>query len=157
MTVLQTNLPPVLEPVSDQTIHVGMTLVLTNPATDPDGDALTFSLDPGAPGDASVDPNSGIFMWTPDSSFAGTTNDITVQVTDDGAPPLSDAQTFAVTVLPLTFQATTLSNDVLTISWGSISGLTYRVQYTTNLVRYSGTPDGAGAGRDGDGSEFEHY
>ncbi len=134
VTVLQTNLPPVIAPISDHTIHVGMTLVITNSAADPDGNALAFSLDAGAPGTASIDPASGIFMWTPDGSFANTTNDITVRVTDDGVPPLSDAQSFAVTVVPLNFQTTTLSNGVLTISWGSISGLTYRVQYKTNLL-----------------------
>ncbi len=139
VTVLQTNLPPVLAPISNQTIHVGMTLVITNSATDPDSNMLAFSLDAGAPGNASIDPASGIFMWTPDSSFANTTNDITVRVTDDGVPPFSDAQSFVVTVVPLNFQTTTLSNDVLTISWGSISGLTYRVQYKTNLLDGSWT------------------
>jgi hypothetical protein len=37
-------------------------------------------------------------------------------------------------VVPLTFQPVILSNGVLTISWGAISGLTYQVQYTTNLA-----------------------
>jgi PKD repeat protein len=132
--IVLSNSPPVLAPIANETVHPGMTVMFTNSATDADANqSLLFSLDPGAPSSASVDPGTGIFTWTPDGSYANTTNTIAVRVTDNGVPPLSAAQSFNVAVVPLVFQPVSLSNDLLTISWGSISNLTYRVQYTTNL------------------------
>lgn len=133
--IVLSNSPPALAPIANYAVHPGMTVTFTNLATDPDADqSLAFSLDPGAPASASVDSGTGIFTWTPDGSYVNTTAAITVQVTDNGVPPLSAAQTFNVTVMPLVFQPVSLSNSALTISWGSISGLTYHVQYTTNLA-----------------------
>src|SRR5207302_1415841 len=99
VTVMPSNSPPVLAAISNQAIIVGVTLTITNAATDPDGNQLTFSLDPGAPTGATIDSTSGILTWTPADSFAGTTNSLTVRVTDNGLPPLSDSQNFSVTVL----------------------------------------------------------
>lgn len=133
--IVLSNSLPVLAPIASETVHPGMTVMFTNSATDSDvNQTLIFSLDPGAPASASVDSGSGVFTWTPDGSYVNTTNSITVRVTDDGVPPLSAAQSFNVAVVPLQFQPASLSNGVLTISWGSISGVTYRVQYTTNLA-----------------------
>lgn len=133
--IVLSNSSPVLAPIANETVHPGMTVLFTNSATDPDANqTMMFSLDPGAPASASIDSGTGVFAWTPDSSYANTTNAITVRATDNGVPPLSAAQSFNVTVMPLVFQPVSLSNGVLTISWGSISGLTYRVQYTTNLT-----------------------
>jgi PKD repeat protein len=133
--VVLSNSPPQLAAIGNYVVHPGMTVTFTNSATDPDvKQSLTFSLDPGAPPTAGVDSGTGVFTWTTDGSFANTTNPITVRVTDDGVPPLSATQSFNVTVVaPLALQPVSLSNGVLTISWGSISGVTYRVQYTTNL------------------------
>ena len=132
--IVLSNSPPVLAPIGNQAVHPGMTVVITNSATDPDSaQSLSYSLDPGAPPAASIGSANGIFSWAPDSTYANTTNGITVRVMDNGAPPLSDAQTFDVAVVPLVFEPVILSNNVLTLSWSSISGLTYRVQYTTNL------------------------
>jgi len=140
VAVLESNEPPVLAPISDYSIHAGMTLTFTNSATDPDipTNALTFEVYPG-PAGASVDPTNGVFTWTPDNSFAGTTNSVTIVVTDDNplaidSQQLSDAKTFQVYVVaPPTLSGTVLSNDTLTITWNSISGTTYRVQYDTQL------------------------
>jgi PKD repeat protein len=132
--IVLSNSPPVLAAIANKTVHPGMTVIFTNSATDPDvNQSLNFSLDPGAPANASVDSGSGVFTWTPDRGFANTTNTITVRVTDNGTPPLSAAQSLSVAVVPLAFQPVSLSNGVLTISWESISGVTYRVQYITNL------------------------
>ncbi len=69
-------------------------------ATDPDlpAQALRFSLGPGAPAGARVNPSRGTFSWTPSRAQAASTNIITAAVTDDGAPPLSDSRTFQVIV-----------------------------------------------------------
>ena len=140
VAVLESNEPPVLAPIADRTIHAGMTLAITNSATDPDipTNALTYSLSAGSP-DAVIDPTNGIFVWTPDSSLAGTTNSFTIMVTDDNpwavnTQQLSDAKSFNVIVAPPPMITNAvLSNDVLVITWSSISGQTYRVQYNTVL------------------------
>jgi uncharacterized repeat protein (TIGR01451 family) len=140
VAILESNEPPVLASISNYSIHAGMTLTFTNSATDPDipTNALTFDVFPG-PSGASVDPTNGVFTWTPDSSFAGTTNSVTLVVTDDNpgavnTQHLSDAKTFQVYVAPPpSFSGTVLSNGALTLTWSSISGMTYRVQYDSQL------------------------
>ncbi len=99
LSVGSTNVGPALAFIANQTNLELLTLVFTNTATDANGDALTFSLDPGAPGNAAIDPATGVFTWTPSESQGPGTSNITVRVTDNGSPPLSDAQTFSVTVL----------------------------------------------------------
>ena len=141
VAVLESNEPPVLAPISDRTIHVGATLVITNSATDADlpTNTLTFSLYPPGPAGSAINATNGVFVWTPDSSFANTTNSVTVVVTDYNpdavnSKNLSDAKSFTVVVAPPpTFSSAAISNDQLTLTWSSISGQTYRVQYNTTL------------------------
>lgn len=59
---------------------------------------LTFSLDPGAPEGITLDQNHGAFTWTPAEAQGLGVYPITLRVTDDGIPPLSATQTFAITV-----------------------------------------------------------
>ena len=94
------NQPPVLAPIADQVAYVLLPLFVTNSATDPNVPArtLTFSLDPGAPTGAHIDSKTGRFTWAPTRDQAPSTNIITVRVTDDAVPPLSDAQSFTVVV-----------------------------------------------------------
>ncbi len=95
---------------------------------------LTFSLDPGAPAGASINPRTGLFSWTPTRAQAPNTYNLTARVTDSGSPPLSDAKTFNVTVLhEIITAAATASGGVVTIRWNSIAGNTYRVQYKSTL------------------------
>ena len=108
-------------------------------ATDADGDLLTFSLDPGAPAGATIGPTNGVLVWTPSNSQTGT-NNFTVRVTDNGLPNLSDAKTFSVEVVtaPLLL-APLVSSNVVTLTWSAIAGLTYRVQFKTNLAKAAWT------------------
>jgi pectin methylesterase-like acyl-CoA thioesterase len=83
----------------DRTVDEGDPIVFQALARDPDvPSVLTFSLDPGAPEGASIDPVSGLFTWTPSEAQGPGTYPITVRVTDNGEPPLSDALAFIVTV-----------------------------------------------------------
>ena len=45
-----------------------------------------------------IDPVSGFFSWTPAADQASADYPITVQVTDDGSPALSDTMSFTVHV-----------------------------------------------------------
>jgi hypothetical protein len=94
------NSPPSLAPIPDQNIAELTTLSLTSSASDPDlpNETLTFTLDPGAPSGASIDPVSGIFTWTPTEAQGPGTYTIAVRVTDGSSPTLSDSRTFSVSV-----------------------------------------------------------
>lgn len=134
VTVIATNVPPTLSPIADRTIHALMTVTITNSATDPDvGQTLTYSLDPGAPTGASIAATSGIFTWTPDESQIGT-NHFTVRVTDNGVPPLSATQSFAVIVEPRPVLTIGVTNGIVTLTWSAIAGLSYQPQFETNLT-----------------------
>jgi len=139
IVVLESNLAPALVPITDRVIHIGSSLVITNVATDPDlpANLLTFSLT-NAPAGAVINPTNGVFTWTPDIAAANTTNNIAVQVTDNGNPPLSAVRSFSVTVVPppsfLSSHPISFSNGFITISWSAIVGQTYRVQFNTDIM-----------------------
>ncbi|HRZ57504.1 MAG TPA: putative Ig domain-containing protein, partial [Candidatus Paceibacterota bacterium] len=96
----EVNEPPTLAPLANATIDEGRILQFTAQARDPDQPAnrLVFRLDPGAPPGAAIDPATGLFTWRPGPAQGPSTNRMTVTVTDDGAPPLSDSQSFTVVV-----------------------------------------------------------
>ena len=137
VTVLESNLPPTLAPIPDQVIHAGITLVLSNAVYDPDipANALGFSLGPGAPAAAAIDPGTGIFLWATGDADSGTTNQITIRVSDDGLPILTDEKSFTVAVVPRpVIQSIWLSNEVVNIEWSAIPGRRYRLQFTEDLA-----------------------
>ncbi|HOB97203.1 MAG TPA: CARDB domain-containing protein [Verrucomicrobiota bacterium] len=96
----EVNEPPTLAPLANATIDEGRILQFTAQARDPDQPAnrLVFRLDPGAPPGAAIEPATGLFTWRPGPAQGPSTNRMTVTVTDDGAPPLSDSQSFTVVV-----------------------------------------------------------
>jgi Putative Ig domain/RTX calcium-binding nonapeptide repeat (4 copies)/PKD domain len=100
VTVNEVNKPPVLTAIADQTVDEEVLLSFTATATDPDiaANTLSFSLDPGAPGGASIDATTGVFAWAPTEAQGPGGYSITVRVTDNGSPTLSHTQTFTVTV-----------------------------------------------------------
>src|SRR5207244_1853346 len=85
------NSAPVLTVPTDQTITELSTLTVTNIASDTDlpANTLTFSL-VSAPAGVNLNPSSGVLSWTPTDAQGPSTNLITVRVTDNGAPHLSD-------------------------------------------------------------------
>ncbi|MEY4385359.1 MAG: hypothetical protein RLY20_642 [Verrucomicrobiota bacterium] len=134
--VVNSNTAPSLAAISDRVLHATMTLVITNSAADTDvpANALTYSLDPGAPPAATIGATNGLFLWTPADADAGTTNAITVRVTDDGVPPLSATRTFNVLVVSRpVITSVALSNDIPVVNWSAINGRGYRLQATPQL------------------------
>ena len=102
VTVTEKNQTPILAAISDQVEVEGQTLVLQASATDADlpPQAFTFSLLPGAPGGATIDPVTGLFTWTVDADQGASTNSISVRVADDGPGALNATRTFSVVVQP---------------------------------------------------------
>ncbi len=93
------NQGPALGAIGDQTVDELATLTFTATATDPDaGSILTFSLDAGAPLGATINGATGAFSWTPTEAQGPSDHPITVRVTDNGSPLLSDSETITVTV-----------------------------------------------------------
>jgi len=98
--VTELNDPPVLDSITDRTINEGSLLSFVANAHDPDlpPQALTFTLEPGAPAGAQINATNGLFTWTPNEAQGPGTNSITVRVTDDGSPTASATATFTVIV-----------------------------------------------------------
>jgi hypothetical protein len=132
---LTVNTPPTLSPIAPQTVPAGQTVTFTAQATDIDsGQSLTFALDGGAPSGASIGSATGVFSWPTTPADAGTTNSITVRVTDGGTPPLSDTKTFTVAVyFQPRIQSITATNGIVTLTWSALDGKSYRLQYKDNL------------------------
>lgn len=136
ITVTESNQPPALAAISDRTIHAGSLVSITNTATDADlpANVLSFALEPGAPPTAAIGSGDGIFMWQTDETHAGTTNSITVRVTDDGVPPLSDTKSLQIAVLERpTIHSAGISGLDFVLTWSAIPGQKYRVQYKDDL------------------------
>ena len=100
----QGNTPPQIVPVANQTINPGVTLLVTNTASDSDlpAQTLTFAAANPFPANATVNASNGVFSWRPLVSQAATTNLIQIQVTDNGSPNLSATNSFNVFVNGIT-------------------------------------------------------
>src|SRR5213075_178563 len=99
VVVNEANSAPVLTVATDRTISELSTLTVTNTASDSDlpANTLTFSL-VSAPAGVNLDPSTGVLSWTPTEAQGPSTNVITVKVTDNGVPSLSDTKSFTVVV-----------------------------------------------------------
>jgi hypothetical protein len=135
------NTPPTLATISNRIIGAGVTLAITNSATDPDVPAqtLTFSL-LVAPTNAVINTNSGVLTWRPLVTQANTTNPFTVRVADNGTLNLSATQSFTVTVSPLAqpqVSSIGLSGGQMVLQVSGDSGPDYQIQASTNLLNWS--------------------
>jgi len=97
--VNEVNVAPVLDEIGPKSVDEGSLLTFDANATDSDlpANALTYSLDAGAPAGASINSSTGVFTWTPTNGPAQSQS-ITIRVTDNGTGALSDYETINVTV-----------------------------------------------------------
>ena len=136
-----TNNRPALVPVSNQTINAGITLLITNIASDMDQppQILTFGL-ATAPTNATITTNSGILSWRPTISQVNSTNLFSVTVADNGTPSLSATQNFTVTVNklnPPVLAAPLLFNGQINFQINGDAGPDYIIQASTNLLAWT--------------------
>lgn len=90
------NSAPVLRPITNRTATEGEQYLTLVSADDPDsGQSLRYSLD-SAPAGMSIDAVTGLLSWTPEDG-PGVAR-VTVRVSDNGAPSLSDAVSFDIAV-----------------------------------------------------------
>jgi uncharacterized delta-60 repeat protein len=99
LTFSGVNDAPVLDAIGAQSGNELSLITFTATTTDPDTvDTLTYSMDLGAPTGASINPSSGVFTWTPTETQGPGSYSVTVRVTDNGTPALSDFETFSISV-----------------------------------------------------------
>ena len=141
------NQPPELAAIGAKSVDELVELSFTAAATDTDagdGDALTFSLDPGAPEGASINSTSGAFTWTPSESQDGSYT-VTVRVSDGTD---SDSEDVTITVNEVNVAPVLAAIGNKTVTAGN--SLTFAASATDADI-IGGTPDtkafslGAGA------------
>ena len=96
----EVNQAPVLAAIGNKEVDEETPLTFTATATDPDlpANALTFSLDAGAPAGASINPRTGVFTWTPTEGQGPGNYPVTIRVTDNATAALSDFETISIQV-----------------------------------------------------------
>ncbi len=88
------NRAPVLAAIGNRQVNVNTALAITFSATDPDGNALSYAVQP-LPMGATL--NGAQFSWTPNANQVGN-HPVTVSVTDNGSPAASDSEPIVITV-----------------------------------------------------------
>ncbi len=133
IVVDEVNSAPTLAALPDLQVHAGEELWVNMTATDADRPRQTLSCSlVSGPTGLTVSPY-GEIAWTPSPNESGT-NLITIRVTDSGIPTQSATRTFAITVTAQpTISIEIGSNDTVKISWNSIIGKSYLLQYKSKL------------------------
>jgi hypothetical protein len=130
------NSPPRLPRVPNQVVAPGYTLLVPVTATDPDGHAISYSLDAGPAGSFVL--GSGTYQWIVPPTQPWADHVVTVRATDNGTPPRTATVTFTVTVgsplgpPPVIYEIAS-TNGMSTFSFTANIGHTYRVFYTDSL------------------------
>jgi hypothetical protein len=150
VTVTEVNSKPALAPIPDFVLSKDTTLNFTAIATDPDSPAqtLTFSLDSAPPG-ASVNPSTGVFVWTPTAAQSGLQYIIVMRVTESGAAALFDTKSFTISISGLPNTAPTiLSPPDQTIAVGAtltVTNIATDVDIPLNTLTFALATAPAGA------------
>ncbi len=153
VTFRSDNTAPVLASISNRVVHAGALVIVALAGSDTDVPAniLTYGLPARDNTNAAVDASGGYFIWQTDALDAGTTNNFTASVTDNGTPGLSDTKSFTITVLaPPRFRSiSTLGLTNFMVVENAIDLGLYNFQFKSNLndvVLIEGVSEAAAAG-----------
>lgn len=158
------NQAPILDPIGNKTVDEGETLSFAVQATDPDGDALTYSASNLPPG-ATFSPATATFSWTPSFNQSGNYTDIEFTVMDNGNPMKLATELITVTVgdvnrppvftpvgsqevlenHPLTFSVTASDPDGDAVVF-SATNLPLGAVFNSGTATFSWTPNNAQSG-----------
>jgi hypothetical protein len=135
------NTAPTLSPITSQTVNVGQTVAFTASATDTDSppQTLTFALLAGTT-NATLNTSSGAFSFRPLVTQAKSTNNFTLEVSDNGTPSMSATQSFYVIVNPLSapgISSFSINGGQFGFNINGQSGPDYAVEASTNLTQWS--------------------
>jgi len=127
ITVNEVNTAPVLTVPDAQMVTQGLPLTFSVSATDADRqlgvplNTLTYSIKNGFQAGMSLNASTGGFSWTPTGAQAPGDYTVTILVTDDGTPALTDEKTITITVKAVL----TVPGQSPTVNEGQL--LTFRV------------------------------
>jgi hypothetical protein len=135
------NTPPTLSPIASQTVNVGQTVAFTASATDTNQppQTLTYALLAG-PTNATLNTNSGAFLFRPLITQANSTNSFTLKVSDNGTPSMSATQSLSVAVNPLSapgISNVSVAGGQFSFKISGQSGPDYAIETSTNLTQWS--------------------
>jgi hypothetical protein len=149
--------PPIPHPVSDRRVVIGRTIEIQFSFDEPNGDAVSQHLT-GAPQNASFNPLTGAFAFTPEAAQAGDVRTLTYTVSDIdgtnsvsfkltvGAPPvlapLAPVTLPELETIRLTVSASDANNDAIALSVSNAPANSTFVP-TTNGAVFTFTPDAA--------------
>ena len=129
-----------LAAVSNLTVSAGLTVNVTNTATDPNLPPLPLVFSSlSSPTGAVINPVSGVFTWRPAAAQADTTNRITLQAANNATPLLAATQAFSILVRPLNrprIASLLLTNGQAQLSVTGDFGPDYTIQVSTNLTSW---------------------
>ncbi len=141
-----TNRPPTISGTPPTSVTAGTSYSFTPSASDPDGDALAFSIQ-GKPAWASFSTSTGRLSGTPSAADVGTYGNIRISVSDGSATATLAA--FSVSVV-------TMANGSATLSWQAPTQRTdgspltnlagYKIYWGTQRGSYSNSATIANAG-----------
>ena len=156
ITVNEVNVAPVLAAIGNKTVNEGSLLTFTATATDADlpANSLTYSLDAGAPTGAAINATTGVFTWTPTESQGPGTYSVTVRVTDNGSPALSDSETISITVNEVNVAPVLAAIGNKTVDEGSL--LTFTATATDADLPANSLTLQPGRGRPGGSGDQRH-
>jgi hypothetical protein len=150
LTLTTVNSAPVITAITAQNIDELVQLALTVVANDPDaGQAISFSLEPGAPDGAAIDAGSGAFTWTPSEAQGSGVYTVTVRAADNGSPPLFDLESFQITVSEVNSAPTLNPISNQTVDEGALFSLSIGASdsdipaQSLSFALEPGAPDGA--------------
>jgi len=129
-----------LPAIGDYVVNVGVSVNITNHATDPDvpAQSLTYTL-LSAPGNATIGASGGVFAFRPLVAQAGTSNFVSLAVADNGSPSSSATQSFSILVNALNpallGQGTYAGGQFSSFVSGD-TGPDYAIRATTDFVTW---------------------
>ena len=143
LIVNEVNVTPVLTLPADTNANELTLYTASATATDADlpSNSLTFALVSG-PAGLTVAAN-GDLAWTPTEAQGPSTNVVTLRVTDNGVPPASDTKTLAVQVLPALRAGLRQAGSQVTLTFPTVAGRMYRVEFKNTLDAPAWTPLGS--------------
>ncbi len=123
INVTNTNQAPTISGTPTTSLQEGVAYSFTPSASDPDGDALTFSVS-NLPSWASFNSSTGALTGTPDSNSAGTYSNILISVSDGSAQ--ASLSPFAITVADVVEEGGTFqfARNAYDVEEGSTATLT---------------------------------
>ena len=131
LSIFDIPAPPTITVPSNapMTVIVDSPITIDVDASDIDGGTLEYSVD-RTPGNAAIDPTTGVFTWTPDSTQSPGPLEFTFTVTDN--TDNTDSVTHEITVVDVTPFVHTVPEgqpltDLSSVFSHSVSGLTYRI------------------------------